>query len=541
MKLKWLAAAFWVLTPVIGFAADPPVVFQFQPPNRLLNDIRTVVKATGGEQALEELNKEISEKLGEKGFEGLALDRPVVGYVLLDEKIEDSVGVVVIPVTSEKEFLALLKRCKVETLEMVEKNLYVNKVEGEAKVFLRFEAQNVYIAVGKNPKAALEPKALVPTAKLFDPADKSLASVKVYFDRLPKEIRAEIREQLQEIRTKLDELHLPDEAGEPAKKAVDELIKLGNRYADFLGDAETATARILLDCTSGEGAVEIGLTGKPGSKLAKSIAARQPSTNKFAGLITPETVAGLKLQLPLFAKEIQDVTVIGLEGGQKALAEFAPPEYKGLIAEGFKGLIRTVDDGEFDLTLALRGPDKKGFYTVVGAVAFEDPSAFEKEVLALMKTALPPMYQESIKLDVAKVGKTRIHQAQIDKYLEGDAQKMFGEGASLTFAFAPKGIFFVLGPDAISDMKSALEVKKAPSPAFEFVINPNRVNKLFTAIGQDVPMGLGNGDELLSVLAVSIEGGKELRLRLSNNFRIFEGVSKLTSPARPVPLPKKEQ
>jgi hypothetical protein len=90
-------------------------------------------------------------------------------------------------------------------------------------------------------------------------------------------------------------------------------------------------------------------------------------------------------------------------------------------------------------------------------------------------------------------------------------------------------------------MKSALEVKKAPSPAFEFVINPNRVNKLFTAIGQDVPMGLGNGDELLSVLAVSIEGGKELRLRLSNNFRIFEGVSKLTSPARPVPLPKKEQ
>ncbi|MFO0823992.1 MAG: hypothetical protein U0792_12920 [Gemmataceae bacterium] len=80
--------------------------------------------------------------------------------------------------------------------------------------------------------------------------------------------------------------------------------------------------------STGEAALEVGLTGKPGSALAKMIAARQPSTNKFAGLITPDTVAGLRLQLPFFAPELQNAAKIGLDAGQKALLEQAPPDFK---------------------------------------------------------------------------------------------------------------------------------------------------------------------------------------------------------------------
>jgi len=293
-----------------------------------------------------------------------------------------------------------------------------------------------------------------------------------------------------------------------------------------LQDAESAAARVLLDINTGEAALEIGLTGKPGSKLAKSIAARQQSTNKFAGLLTPDTAFGLKLQLPLFAKEIQNAAVIGLEAGQKTLAENAPPQFKALIDETFKGLTRTVNDGEFDLAVSLRGPDKDGLYTVVGAVAFENPSGLEKELRALYKTELPPMYRTFFNLDVAKVGKTSIHQLKVGGFLPPEVQKIFGEEASVTFAFAPNGIFIAFGPDAVNTLKAALEVKKGPSPVFEIMVNPNRVGKLLVAaIGKDVPMELSNQDKLFSTLALSIEGGNELRFRLSTNLKAIEGVA----------------
>ena len=116
--------------------------------------------------------------------------------------------------------------------------------------------------------------------------------------------------------------------GELSRKAGEELIKLASRHVDLLQDARTAMARLILDLDSGEAGFEVGLTGRPGSKLAKSIAEREPSTNKFAGLITSDTVIGLKLQLPLFAQEIQNAAAFGLEAGMKEVGEKAPPQYK---------------------------------------------------------------------------------------------------------------------------------------------------------------------------------------------------------------------
>lgn len=537
MRMGFLAVAACLIAPMTGIAADPPIVFQVQPAGRLLGDVRSVVKMVGGENAVNEFNDKLKEHLGEKEFEGLDLVRPILGYVVLDGELEDVVAVLAVPVTGEKEFLDLMERFNIAKPKSEEKGLYeipISDAEGEekGKVLMRFEAQHAYIAIGKDPKAALNPKTLVPPSKLFDPTEKSLASVKVHFDRLPKEIREQITEGLKGIKTKLDDLHLPADASEPARKAVDELINLGNRYADLLQDAETAAARVLLDINTGEAAIEIGLTGKQGSKLAKSIAARLPSTNKFAGLITPDTALGLKLQLPLFAKEIQNAAVIGLEAGQKTLPENAPPQFKALINETFKGLTRTVNDGEFDLAVSLRGPDKNGLYTVVGAVAFEDPSGLEKELRTLFKTELPPMYRTFFNLDVAKVGKTNIHQVKVGGFLPPEVQKIFGEEASVTFAFAPNGIFIAFGPDAVNTLKAALEVKKGPSPVFEIMVNPNRVGKLLVAaIGKDVPMELSNQDKLFSALALSIEGGKELRFRLSTNLKLFEGVGSFAAPA----------
>ncbi|WP_439627791.1 hypothetical protein [Gemmata sp.] len=525
MRLKFLVAAAVLLAPMTALAADPAVTFQTQPAGKILNDVRSIAKLIGGEKAAAEFNNSLKEKLGDKGLDGLDLDRPVLGYVVLAEKIDDSVAVVAVPVTGEKEFLALLERLEAPKPKAGDKGLYEFPTENEkAKVLMRFEARHAYFAIGKDPTAALDPKALVPAAKLHDPAEKGFASFKVHFDRFPKALRDELGNGLKELKTKLDELRLPMDAGESARKAVDELVKLGNRYADLLQDAETAGGRLILDAASGEAAVEIGLTGKPGSALAKVIGERKPSTNKFAGLITPDTVAGFKLQLPLFAKEVQSAAVIGLEAGQKKLAEQVPAEFKPVIEEAFKGLIRTVNDGEFDVALSLRGPNKDGLYTVVGAVAFEDTAALEKELLALYKKELPPMYKGWFNLDVAKVENTSIHQIKVGGLLPPEVQKVFGEESSVALAFAPKGIYVVFGPDAVNVMKEALAVKKGPSPAFEVVVNPGRIGKLVAAAGVELPPGFNGQDKVIQALAVSIEGGKELRIKIGTNLKAFEGI-----------------
>lgn len=525
MRLGFFALAAVMVAPLATFAADPPIVFQTQSPSRILTDVRAIVKMVGGEKAVKGFNDGLKDKLGDKGFDGLDLDRPIVGYVTLSGKIEESVGVVAIPVTGEKEFLALIERFGGPALKPDKNGLYEIPNEGEdAKVLMRFSQRHVYIGIGKDPTAALDPKALIAPAKLHDPADKGLASVRVYFDRLPPEIRTQLADGLKELKTKLDELPLPPEAGEAAKKAVDELVKLGKRYTDLLQDAESASARVILDGSTGEAAVEVGLTGKPGSALAKVIAARTPSTNKFAGLITPDTVAGMRLQLPFFAPELQSAAKIGLDAGQKALLEQAPPEFKKLIEETFKGLNRTVTDGEVDGVLALRGPDKNGLYTVVGAVAFEDPSAIEKELKTLFKEKLKPEERAIFNLDIAKVGNTNIHQVKIGGFLPPEAQKVFGEEASLTLAFAPNGIFVVFGPDAVETMKTALAVKKGPAAPFEVLVNPNRVGKLITALGKELPPGFVGVDKVVSVFAVSLDGGKELRLKFSTNLKWMEGL-----------------
>ncbi len=532
MRMRFLAVAAVLLLPLTSLAADPPIVFQTQPVGKILGDVRSVVKMVGGDKAVTEFTNGLKEKLGEKGFEGLDLERPILGYVTLAEKLDESVGVIAVPVTGEKEFLALIERIGGEQPKAGEKGLYEFPTKEDApKVLMRFEARHAYIGIGKDPTAALDAKSLVAPAKLHDPSEKALASVKVYFDRLPKELRNQIGNSLKDLKTKLEALKLPADASEPARKAVDELIKLGTRYTDMLQDAESAGARVILDVNTGEAGIEVALAGKPGSALAKVIADRQPSTNKFAGLITPDTIAGLKLQLPFFAKEIQSAAVIGLEAGQKQLAESAPPEFKALIDETFKGLVRTVNDGECDLAISLRGPDKDGLYSVVGAVAFEDPSGVEKELRALYKKELPAMYKGVFNLDIAEVGKTKIHQAKVGGFLPPEVQKVFGEEASVTFAFAPNGIFFAFGPDAINTMKTALTVKKMPSPPFEIVINPQRVGKLVTALGKEMPAGFVGQDKVIPVLALSLEGGKELRLKLSTNLKWIEGAGSALFPS----------
>ena len=524
-----LAAAALVAPPAVR-AADPPITFQTQTPSRVLGDLRAAADLVGGEKAVKAVNDAIKSQLGEKGFAGLDLDRPLVGYVVLAPKPADIVAVVAIPFTVEKDFLALCERFNGSAPKDLGGGVYeLPPLDPRYKAHMRFSDRYAYIAYGLKPGPALDPKALVPALKLIDPAEQAVVAATFHFDRLTPAVKLAIPAYVEEVKKELGldadnlgPLGFPERL--IMKEALPELEKMAKRYLLLLGGADTATVKVKLDVPSSDFVVEAAITPKPGTALAKEIAARKPTANLFGGLLTPDTVAGFKTRLPFYNDELKAAAEKALTEGQTEVKNNAGPVGKDLVDELFKGLIRTVKTGEADIVGAVRGPDKNGDFTTVLAVAFDDPAGLEKEFKKLIQKDAPADEQGRFKWDADKAGKVAIHTYAPDAVFWKPVQAFGGEKAMLAFAFAPKGVFVVAGPDAIPVLKEALTVKPADAPVLDVVLNPARVTKLIRKMGGnalDAERALGTEDKLVSATSLKVEGGKELVVRYTLNLRLL--------------------
>ena len=526
MRYTLVLTAAALLVPSAVRAADPPITFQTHSLDRVLFDLRTAADFVGGERAVKAVNKEIESVFGEKGFEGLDINRPLVGYVFLAPKPEDITAVIALPITDEKAFLALCDRANNEKHKDLGKGLYrLPALEAPYNARLRFHDGYAYLAYGFNPEPALDTKALVPVDKLYDPTEKAIVAAKFHFDRVTPEVKKALPVLLKEVKATL--FNGPGIGGQeklilgPIEEALD---KLAIRYVLLLGGADTATVRVSIDAPTSDLIVEATLTPKPDTGLAKEFAAFKPTVNRFGGLLTADTVAGFQTRLPFFFNdELKSAAAKALEEGQKMAARPGPG--KDARDELFKGLIRTVKTGEADIVAGVRGPDKDGDFTLVGAVAFDDPAALEKEFKSFFEKDAPQDEQARMKWDAAKAGTVNIHTYKMPERDFFDFGKPFGGAKStIAFAFAPKGIFFVLGSDPIPVIKDALAVKPAEAPALDVVVNPARMIKFVEKAegqGHEAERALGKEDKLLSATSLRVTGGKELRVRYALNLRIL--------------------
>jgi hypothetical protein len=534
MRTTLLAVLF--LLPATAAAAEtplPPIVFQTQPVGRILDDLRLGADIIGGEKGVKALNEGFKQILGEKGLEGLDISRPMIGYVVLASKPQDITAVIAFPVTGEKEFLGLCDRVNKDRLKVdaKDKTLYhMPPLEPQYKALMRFKDRYAYIAYGANPAPHIELTALVPMEKLYDPAERGLIAARLHVERIPLPVLLAAKSWIDEVKTQLADKGIGQQEEAILKPAMAELEKLATRYIKYAADIESVTARLLIDVPTGNVVIEATLSGKPNSELAKTIAAFKQTPNRFAALAAhPDTVGAYTLRLPLFEPELRNAAVLALEAGQKQAQKTARDADKAIQEELFKGLARTVKTGEFDATIAVRGPDKNGWFTALGAVAFDDPSKLEKELRASIEKSAPQEVRDAIKWDAAKSGTVAIHTWKLEAGWFIDPSKVFGgEDCIIAFAFAPHGVFGAIGPDAIGTLKEALAVKPTPAPVLDVVLNPVRTTKLIQKImGPDDPdisnveIVLGKEDKLLSVLSATLQGGKELRAAITINLKVL--------------------
>lgn len=505
-------------TPPVARAADPVMVFQAQPVGKILADVRVITEKFGGKEALAKINDGITEKLGEKGLGGLDLTRPILGYLVNATDADTVGGIAIVPISGEKEFLDLLKRAEIDAEAVKDaKGLYALEMpEGangdEKPIRLRFVGKYAYVGVNVED-AEMATGKLVAPEKIAFPAENSLLAVRTYAQRAPKDAAAKNQEQLKKAAEMIDGLPVPEQI----KEAYAAVMKLTTRMSEQIAkEADISDIRVNLDPKSYDLVIDTVIKALPGTTLAKDIADRKPTTNRFAGMLTPDTVFGFATKLPLFTPEIRKLVAEGLKEGKKSLEDKIPEPAKAIAEAAFAGLLRTVESGSFDLALAVTGPNKDDAYGVNLGVSFEDPAAVEKEFRAALK-GLPDGVQGFVKLDAAKAGTVSIHTINVGGFVPPDGQKILGDKAVVAIAFAPKGLYVSIASDAVAQVKLALAAKPAAAPVLKVVTNGKRVTDLIELSGQPIPEEsaamFDKEDKQTTAMAVSVEGGDALTIR----------------------------
>jgi hypothetical protein len=527
------AVLLFAAAPLLAEPPKPTITLQAKPVSRLMGDAREIIRQVAGpdfaDKVLKEFDNGLKEVLGEQGFEGLDVNRPLGGYVVLRDEIQDTSAVFVIPITGEKEFIGLLGRMKLQT-EAVKDKPGVYTLQFPEAIFPKASVVHVagaWAHVSLNVGDAVDAKDLIPAETLIDNTDQALFTARLYPDRIPEKLAKTALDQMDQlagmVKGFVGGAGAPPNWARLATTFFEDGPKLVRRYVET-GRKEAAelALRFTWDPAAADTVTEFALTPKAGTQLAKDIAATTVE-NRFAGVIPKDAVVGAVFKAPLFAEEIRNIVAALLEAGQAELKNEEhkiPQNYHPIIDEVAKSLIGSVKKGQLDGAVAVAGPTKDGKFTIIGGFSLDNAPAVEKAARELVKGR---DFAKVVQLDVEKAGTVSIHKVDLmTLFPEGDRRqfaKLVGENAPGYAAFASDAVFAAVGPDALNRIKAALAAKPGPGPYLDVLGNMKRLHAMIVAIEgeRDADMFakmVGTDDKLASMVRISAEGGQKLSVKL---------------------------
>lgn len=531
LKLLPIAALLLVSTPL--FAAPrpgerpdgPAIVGQAKSLNDLLAMTKTLVKNVVTEDLYKEFEKHALPELDSGKLPGIDPKRPFGLYGTLDNELAKCRLVVLIPVTGEKAWFDMLEQFEVPVNKGKEAGTFevVTPPDIPFPIAGRIHKDYAYIAVGGAD--ALDPKVILDPTNVINDKEKAVAYLGLRLDRVPAETKKNLVGLLRQHTDQLDEA-IP----EPELKAAFKAARgLGFQWLKLLAE-ETREVALRLDADTKTGDVTVEFTLDPTAKspLADAFAKRKPTQNAFASIAGPDTVQRLFISGPLFADEAKEAWTKLIEFGESELARRPGPqaEMQALVAAILKSLKATVATGQMDLAAAIRGPDKNGHYTAVGAIHCQEGAQLEKAIREAVK-GLPAQAAGFFKFDAAKVSGLSVHEIDLTSEAADIAKAIFGEGNKGYFAFGKDAVYGAYGPDAMKLLKEAIEAKPGPAPVFDSSSDPKKtadlMKKLIPAADPNVArrvgwLGLGAQETAaLGGLKVTVDGGDRLKIRATVN------------------------
>jgi hypothetical protein len=504
----------------------PPIIGQAKSLNDLLELTKAMVKNVGGPDLYKMFEKEMLPELDPKKLPGIDPKRPFGLYGLLDAKLENWRGVILIPVTSEKDFVDMLEQFHIKSVKGKEAGTFdvVVPPDFPIPVSVRIHKEYAYVAIGGFD--VLDLKVILDPRDVINDKEKAVGYLSIRLDKMTPEtkkaVHAIARDQIENLKEMIPQPELKD--------AFHSVEKLALRWLKTLFDeGKEITLRLDADTKTGDVFADLTVEGMPRSPLAELFAQRKPTTNAFASLAGDDYAQRLFIKAPFFAEEAKEALAKLIDFGskeavQEATRQNAPVEVVQLIEAAFKSLKATVESGEMDLAAAIRGPNKDGFYTAVGAVHCKEGAQLEKAIRATVKI-LPERERSYFKFDASKIGELSVHEIDMSSEAGEIVQRIFGKGQTAYFAFGKNALYAAYGPDGMKLLKEAIAAKPGPAAVLDQTADGKKMADLVKRVVPDNDPNAGGAffapgfaQMMGSGVKVTVDGGDKLKIRVSYNF-----------------------
>ncbi len=493
-------------------SAKPTLVVRVSSLDSLVADARFVVTAAGREDVAEQLEGLLKSQTGPDGLQGIDTKRPLGLYGQLSAAVADSQAVLLLPIADEKAFLDMLNRLDFGP-EKADGGAYKVSLPKVPKP-VHFRFANKYLYASLSPESIARDKLLDPAAVL--PAERvGTLSATVNLDRVPA--------NLKELTLTSLEMNL---ANEKAKKQPNEteagralratvFDEIAAQYKALLDGGGELDARLDVDRKAGELALAVSLTGKPGSRLATSIAefGSGPSVGASLPASGLAVRAALNVAVPAAVRKAFAAAID--EEIQKGLKKESDADRRKALEGLFQALGPTLRSGELDAGFDVRGPEAEGkVYTMVSAVRLKYGAKVEKALRGVVK-ALPEGAEGflNLKFDAEKAGAVAVHRISPPNRDEG-ARRLFGE-EPFYFAFRDDALLIAAGKDGLAAIKAAASAAPKAGTAFRAEVALAALAPLLAQQHKAAPAAAKESFKEAGSdrVVVTLEGGKALRLR----------------------------
>ena len=289
-------------------------------------------------------------------------------------------------------------------------------------------------------------------------------SVKVRLSEIPESLKDQALNQMEMAAGQQNERN-PGEKDSDYKGRIAIQNMVLDAFKSMIRDGDAVSLDFELDRKTSEISLNIDVSARPNTAMAKSLGAFQRQRSRFEGLCQDAPVA-FWASFPM-AKELRESLSGAFEEALKDGLKKADSEEEKKLFARFGELIKsTLNAPDFDIALAIQRSKKAGEgnprLVLFSAMRLQDGREFERLVREAV-TKVKAAEGAKVTFDVAKAADgTAIHQmtSPIDEK-DANVVKQFGK-PSLYFAFRADAMLAAFGEDGRMSLQRALEEPAAP-------------------------------------------------------------------------------
>jgi hypothetical protein len=468
---KSLLLALAALTPLLAAASaaaqdlKPVAVVAITSVDETMADIGYLSTAAGMEDA-----GKMARALGGGLTMGIDKKRPMGMYVV--PKDGDFHAIAFIPVTDLKTLLGVHKEYIGEpkdagdgVLEIgMDKSFFVKEQSGWA-----FTAESPEHLTGL-PKD--------PSTLLGDLAKNYNIAAKVLVQNVPQELR---QTALDEIKVGLERaLDNPPPGAQIDRAALEKTTRNSLKQIEqAFNEADEFTIGWAVDAAAKRTNLDVLITVKEGTELAKQLALNTEVTSSFAGVLLPEAAVTLNMSAKLSESDIAQMGAAfqalrdhltrhidddpNLAGEQRTIAKEVMGKLLGVFEE-------TAKTGKIDGGAALVLEPKSLSMVAGGYVA--DGAAFEASVKQILELAKNEPNVPKVQFNAAKHGNITLHRTSLPVPDEPEARDLLGEKLDVVMGIGPQAVYLAAGKGGESLLKKVIDQSTAnaskPVPPMQF-------------------------------------------------------------------------